>query len=100
MIHITVQHHKDVDVLSDPCCMLKSSVPDGTAFQLHSKGEPFNEYFITCGMHEQRVVHIWFSEEEDCYRLSTSGNRDLKEYLPHVKVKEIKNLILKMEVSP
>jgi hypothetical protein len=74
--------------LLDPCEMLNNKFDHGAVFQQYFQGVPQRIYYICCGPYEDSVIHIWFSDEEDEYRLSTDNLQSLKELNSNVKVKQ------------
>ena len=60
----------------------------GKVFQQYCYGTPQNVYAIGAGGCEP-VIDIWYDDESRTYKLSSSDKKDLKEFLPHVKYKEI-----------
>jgi hypothetical protein len=87
MLEINIHGVQAPKVSMRPEDMLNT--PHGTVFQLMDNESSSDTYFISCGLHEKRVVVLWFEEEEGCWRLSTENKKDLRGYLDHITVREI-----------
>lgn len=60
----------------------------GKVFQQYAGGKPQKCYAIGAGGCEP-VIDIWYNDESNTYRLSSSNKSDLKGFLSHVKYREI-----------
>jgi len=87
-VKIKVQQTKTDMELLDPREMLNNRFDHGTIFQEYFHSVPQKSYYICCGPHEESLIHIWFSDEEDEYKLSTDNLKSLKELNSDVKVKQ------------
>lgn len=87
MIKIKVNNKEIDNDLMNPCEMI--GTPHGTIFQQYHDGIMCEEYYVSCGGGENSVIHIWHSDEDNKYRLSTDNVKSLTELYNTVKVKEI-----------
>jgi hypothetical protein len=86
MIKITIQNDTDDDLI-DPVLMAKSNY--GTVFRQYFKDIKQKDLYFSCGQDEDAIIHIWYDEENNEYRLSTDDIKSLKELVKSVKVKQI-----------
>jgi len=61
---------------------------ENDVFQMYTNGEPDNSYLIGTGMHD-RPLYLWWCEEEDTHRVSSSSEEDLRGFLSHIMFKRI-----------
>lgn len=88
MIKIKVIDKSKHKIRISPKLMLKN-IYAGCIFQQYSHDFPQNNFYINCGLNEKSVIHIWYDDENEQYRLSTDNKKSLEELLPHVSVLEI-----------
>lgn len=91
MIKIKVNDNTEDELLVDPIAMINTE--HGTLFQQYFNGKPCKDYYISCGHSELCVIHMWYSDEDGEYRLSTDDMKSLQGLVDAVKVKEINGLI-------
>lgn len=84
MIKININNTKSGPKLIDPCEMINSAY--GTIFQQYFNGIQSNDFYISCGLCEKNIIHIWYSEEDKKYQLSTDDLKSLKGLVDRVKV--------------
>lgn len=61
--------------------------PHGTIFRMYDNGRPDNTYLIGAG-HCERPISVWWDNECGQYRISSESKKDLKAFLPHIKIRE------------
>lgn len=78
--------------LIKPCDMLKRG-NENKIFQQYSHGKPQDQYYINCGINEERVIMVWYDDESETFKLSTDNFKGLREFYSHVRVKDVTDQI-------
>ena len=89
---INVEKSANENDLIKPCHMLDRGNED-KIFQMYDDGLAQETIFINCGTNEKSLVSIWFDDERECFRLSTDDLKSLRQYNPHIKVKDVTDRI-------
>ncbi len=58
-------------------------------FQQYYNGIPQKIYYVNCGIHEKNLVTIWYSAEDNKYRLSTDNAKSLRDFYKDVTVIDV-----------
>lgn len=72
----------------DPVEMLDNKYSH-SIFQQYCNDLPENCFYINCGINEESLIAIWYSDEDEKYNLSTDDRKSLRSLLSHVKVVKI-----------
>ena len=87
----------DTGKLYDPISAWGSS--HNTIWRMYNNGRPGDTFFIGCG-HAERCVSIWWDDECGNFRLSSESKKELKRFLPHIKIRKCGPLTsLKIELN-
>lgn len=91
MIEIKINKKDESINLIKPSEMINSKY--GTVFQEFFKNKQGNSFFISCGIGEKSIIHIWYNDENKRYELSTDDKESLKQFVESYKVFEIDAII-------
>ena len=97
MITITVTNKQKPVNLINPVDMLNNKWERGQAFQQYFHGKPCSDYYISCGINEKSVIHIWHWDEEHEWRISSDNLVSLMDLNTEVQVAAI-DAEIKIEV--
>ena len=60
----------------------------GNIYQQYDTGSPCRTYLISPGHHE-RPISLWYNDETNAWEMSSDSKKDLKQFLPHIKYRQV-----------
>jgi hypothetical protein len=63
--------------------------PYGTVFQMYIDGVAQENFFISCGINEKRLIDIWYDDDNYEYRFSTSTRKNMSGFVSGAAFQQI-----------
>jgi hypothetical protein len=87
-VKVIIDKEKKKDLI-EPLKMFDKNVAYGTIFRGFFRDRPNRDFFVSCGPHEDGIIHIWYNDEEQKYQLNVDTPKSVSEYVESYKVFKI-----------